>query len=154
MALENGIERKIELTKDAPSDHISGSQPEVGLHGASPSATPRSTPGRITHAPVHRGAKTHTASRPGGNPNTRVPIATSTRGMTMRPAAPRGDVAHAARRYIDSANRQMDKGNYTAAIANYKRALQVDENSSAAKGCLERARRAMQAENKIIASRR
>jgi cytochrome c-type biogenesis protein CcmH/NrfG len=48
----------------------------------------------------------------------------------------------------------MDKGNYTAAIANYKRALQVDGNSSAAKVWLARARRAMQAENQIIASRR
>jgi cytochrome c-type biogenesis protein CcmH/NrfG len=48
----------------------------------------------------------------------------------------------------------MDKGNYTAAIANYKRALQVDGNSSAAKVCLGRARRAMHAENEIIASRR
>jgi cytochrome c-type biogenesis protein CcmH/NrfG len=48
----------------------------------------------------------------------------------------------------------MDKGDYTAAIANYKRALQVDGNSSAAKVCLGRASRAMQAENEIIASRR
>jgi hypothetical protein len=48
----------------------------------------------------------------------------------------------------------MDKGNYMAAIANYKRAGQVDGNSSAAKARLERARRAMQAENKIIADRR
>jgi cytochrome c-type biogenesis protein CcmH/NrfG len=48
----------------------------------------------------------------------------------------------------------MDKGNYTAAIANYKRALQADGNSSAAKVCLGRARRAMQAENEIIATRR
>jgi hypothetical protein len=48
----------------------------------------------------------------------------------------------------------MDKGNYMAAIANYKRALQVDRNSSAAKARLGRARRAMQAENDIIASRR
>jgi hypothetical protein len=48
----------------------------------------------------------------------------------------------------------MDKGNYTAAIANYKRAWQVDGNSSAAKVQMERARRAMQAENKILANRR
>jgi cytochrome c-type biogenesis protein CcmH/NrfG len=48
----------------------------------------------------------------------------------------------------------MDKGNYTAAIANYKRAWQVDGNSSAAKAHLGRARRAMQAENEIIANRR
>jgi len=48
----------------------------------------------------------------------------------------------------------MDKGNYMAAIANYKRAGQADGNSSAAKTRMERARRAMQAENKIIANRR
>jgi cytochrome c-type biogenesis protein CcmH/NrfG len=48
----------------------------------------------------------------------------------------------------------MEKGNYTAAIANYKRALQVDGNSSTAKARLGRARRAMQAENEIIANRR
>jgi hypothetical protein len=48
----------------------------------------------------------------------------------------------------------MDKGNYMAAIANYKRALQVDKSSSAAKAHLGRARRAMQAENEITASRR
>jgi hypothetical protein len=47
----------------------------------------------------------------------------------------------------------MDKGNYTAAIASYKRAWQVDGNGAAAKARLERARRAMQAENEIIARR-
>ena len=62
--------------------------------------------------------------------------------------------AHAAQSYIDSANRQMDKGNYTAAIANYKRALQFDGNNSVAKARMGRARRAMQAENEILASRR
>jgi cytochrome c-type biogenesis protein CcmH/NrfG len=48
----------------------------------------------------------------------------------------------------------MDKGNYTAAIASYKRALQADGNSSSAKACLARARRAMRAENEILANRR
>jgi cytochrome c-type biogenesis protein CcmH/NrfG len=48
----------------------------------------------------------------------------------------------------------MDKGDYTAAIANYKRALQIDGNSSAAKVRLGRVRRAMQAENEIIGGRR
>ena len=81
-------------------------------------------------------------------------MATSTRRMTTLAAGSRGAAAHALQSYIDSANRQMDKGNYTAAIANYKRALQVDGNSSSAKVCLGRARRAMQAENQIIASRR
>jgi len=82
----------------------------------------------------------------------RVPVATSTRRMTTLTAGSRGAVAQQS--YIDSANRQMERGNYTAAIANCKRALQVDGNSGSAKVCLGRARRAMQAENEIIASRR
>ncbi|HMB83312.1 MAG TPA: DUF6600 domain-containing protein, partial [Terriglobales bacterium] len=158
MALENGIERTVEPTKDAQSEHRSRSQPEVGLRAASSPGMSRSTRGRMTPAPAYRGAKTRTASRPGGNSHTavslRVPAATSTRRMTTLAAGSRGAAAHAAQSYIDSANRQMDKSNYTAAIANYKRALQVDGNSSAAKACLGRARRAMQAENEIIASRR
>jgi hypothetical protein len=158
-ALENGIERTVEPTKDAPSEHRSRSQPEVGLRAASSPGMSRST--RVimmTPAPANRGAKTRAASKPGGNSHTavppRVPAATSTHRMTTLAAGSRGAAAHAAQSYIDSANRQMDKGNYTAAIANYKRALQVDGNSSAAKTRLGRARRAMQAENDILASRR
>lgn len=157
-AMENGIERTAEPTKDAQSERRSRSQPEVGLRAASSPKMSRSTRGRVTHAPAYRGAKTRTASRPGGNSHTAVslgvPAATSTRRRTTLAAGSRGAAVHAAQSYIDSANRQMDKGNYTAAIANYKRALQVDGNSSAAKACLGRARRAMQAENEIIASRR
>jgi hypothetical protein len=157
-ALENGIERTVEPTKDAPSEHRSRSQPEVGLRAASSPGMSRSTRGMMTPAPANRSAKTRAASRPGGNSHTaappRVPAATSTHRMTTLAAGSRGAAAHAAQSYIDSANRQMDKGNYTAAIANYKRALQVDGNSSAAKTRLGRARRAMQAENDIIASRR
>ena len=78
----------------------------------------------------------------------------STRRMMAPATSPRRATARAAQSYIDSANRQMDKGNYVAAIANYKRAGQVDGNISAAKSRLERARRAMQAENEIIANRR
>jgi len=158
MALENGIERTVEPTKDAQSEHRSRSQPEVGLRAASSPGMSRSTRGMITPSPAYRGAKTRMASRPGGNSHTavslRVPAASSTRRMTTLAAGSRGAAAHAAQSYIDSANRQMDKGNYMAAIANYKRALQVDRNSSAAKARLGRARRAMQAENEIIASRR
>ena len=158
MALENGIERTVEPTKDAQSEHRSRSQPEVGLRAASSPGMSRSTRGMMTPAPANRSAKTRAASRPGGNSHTaappRVPAATSTHRMTTLAAGSRGAAAHAAQSYIDSANRQMDKGNYTAAIANYKRALQVDGNSSAAKARLGRARRAMQAENDIIASRR
>jgi hypothetical protein len=157
-ALENGIARTVEPTRDAQSEHRSRSQPEVGLRAASSAGMSRSTRGMTTPAPANRSAKTRTASRPGGASHTavppRVPAATSTHRMTTLAAGSRGAAAHAAQSYIDSANRQMDKGNYTAAIANYKRALQVDGNSSAAKARLGRARRAMQAENDIIASRR
>ena len=78
---------------------------------------------------------------------------TSARRMTTLAPGSRGATARTAQSYVDSANRQMDKGNYTAAIANYKQALQVDGNSTAAKARLGRARRAMQAENEIIARR-
>ena len=157
-ALENGIERTVEPTKDEQSEHRSRSQPEVGLRAASSPGMSKSTRGMMTPAPANRSAKTRAASKPGGNSHTAVPprvtAATSTHRMTTLAAGSRGAAAHAAKSYIDSANRQMDKGNYTAAIANYKRALQVDGNSSAAKTRLGRARRAMQAENDIIASRR
>ena len=158
MTLENGIERTVVPTKDAQSEHRSRAQTEVGLRAASSPGMSKSTRGMMTPAPANRGAKTRTASRPGGNSHTavspRVPAATSTHRITTPAAGSRGAAAHAAQSYIDSANRQMDKGNYTAAIANYKRALQVDGNSGAAKARLGRARRAMQAENDIIASRR
>jgi hypothetical protein len=48
----------------------------------------------------------------------------------------------------------LDKGNYAAAIVSYKRAWQLDRNNMAVRNRLERARRAMLAENKIIAERR
>ncbi len=158
ISLENGIERTVAPAKDAQSEHRSRSQTEVGLHAASSPGMSKSTRGMTTPAPANRGAKTRAASRPGGNSHTavtpRVRAATSTHRITTLAAGSRGVAAHAAQSYIDSADRQMDKGNYTAAIANYKRALQVDGNSSAAKARLGRARRAMQAENDIIASRR
>jgi hypothetical protein len=158
MALENGIERTVEPTKNAQSEPRYRPQPEVGLRAASSPDMSRSTRGMMTPAPAYRGAKTRTASKPDGNSHTavslRVPAARSTHRVTTLAAGSRGAAAHAAQSYIDSANRQMDKGNYTAAIANYMRALQVNGNSSAAKVCLGRARRAMQAENEIIASRR
>src|SRR5260370_13500432 len=158
IALEDGIERTVEPPKDAQSEHRSRSQPEIGLRAASSPGMSRSTRGRLTPAPAYRGAKTRTASRPGGNSHTavslRVPAATSTPRMTTLAAGSRRAAAHPAPSYIDSANRHMDNGNYTAAIADCKRALQVDGNSSGAKACLGRARRAMQAENEIIASRR
>ena len=78
---------------------------------------------------------------------------TSARRMTELASASRGATARTAQSYVNSASRQMDKGNYTAAIASYKQALHVDGNSTAAKARLERARRAMQAENEITARR-
>ena len=78
----------------------------------------------------------------------------STRRMATLAPGSRGATARTAQSYVESANRQMDKGNYTAAIAKYKQALRADGNSTAAKARLGRARRAMQAENEIIANRR
>ena len=157
-ALENGIERTVEPRKDAQSERRSRFKPEVGVPAASSPGMSRSTRGMMTPEPPYRGAKTRTASRPGGNSHSSAslkgPAATSTRRITILAAGSRRAAAHAAQSYVDSANRQMEKGNYTAAIANYRRALQVDGNSSTAKARLGRARRAMQAENEIIANRR
>ncbi len=154
---ENGIERTIETTKDTPSDHGSRSQKNVGLGAGSSSETAKSTSG-LMPAISSRGGTTRTASRPGRNSHAavslRVPAVTPQRRKATLAAGSAGVAAQAAKSYIDSANREMDTGNYTAAIANYKRALQVDRNSSAAKARLARARRAMQAEHEIIASRR
>jgi hypothetical protein len=84
----------------------------------------------------------------------KVPAATPTHRVTTLATGSSGNVVRAVQSYLDSASRQMDKGNYTMAIAYYKRALQVDRNSSAANAYLVRARRAMQAESEITASRR
>jgi hypothetical protein len=160
LPLETGIERTVERAKNVKSGDGSRSQSGRGLR-ATPTPTPRSsrsTRRMMAESPASLGAKRHIASRSGGSSHTAlfssVPASTSTR-RTMTPATgTRGTAARAAQSYIDSANRQMDKGNYTAAIANYKRAWQVDGNSGAAKAHMGRARRAMQAENEIIASRR
>jgi hypothetical protein len=159
LALQNGTEKTVESTKDAKSEQKAKSQPESELHAASSPAMSRSTRPVKTPAPSYRRGKARMASRPGGNSShpavsQRVPATASTRRMKSLAAGSPGAAAHAAQNYIDSANRQMDKGNYTAAIANYKRALQADGNSSAAKARLDRARRAMQAEHEITASRR
>jgi hypothetical protein len=163
MAPQNAMERTVEPTKDVQSEHRSRAEPEAGLRtasspGASSLGMSKSTRGTMTPAPANRGAKTRTASGLDRNSHSavalKVPATTSTHRTTKLATGSRGVAAHSAQSYIDSATRQMEKGNYTAAIANYKRALQVDGNSSAAKVCLARARRAMQAENQIIASRR
>jgi hypothetical protein len=160
MPLEDGIERTVEPTKNAQSGHGYTSQSASGLR-ATPSPTPRtsrSTRRMMAQALASRGANRRMAPRSSGSSHTAlfssVPASTSTRRMMTPATGSRGATARAAQSYIDSANRQMDKGNYTAAIASYKRAWQVDGNSSAAKAHLGRARRAMQAENKILADRR
>ena len=157
MPLENGIERTVEPTKNAQSGQGSRSESGRDLRAAPTPRTSRSTRRIIAQAPAPRGAKRRMASRSGGSSHalfSSVPASTATRRMMTPATRSRGATARAAQSYIDSANQQMDKGNYMAAIANYKRAWQVDGNSSAAKARLERARRAMQAENKIIADRR
>jgi hypothetical protein len=160
--LENGIERAVEPIRDAQSEQKPKSKPEAGVRAASspeksrrPTTASAPTAAAAKTKPAGRGAKTNVAlrhSQPAAS--LKVPAAKSTHRTTTVAAASRGAQTHAAQSYIDSANRQMDKGNYTAAIANYIRALQVDGNSSAAKVSLERARRAMHAENEILSSRR
>ncbi len=156
--LNNGMERTVEPTKDAQSEQRSRSRPDAGLRTATSPRMPSSKHRMTTPAPAYRSAKTRYASRRDEKSHAamplRVPAASSTRRMTALAAGSHGTAAHAAQSYIDSANRQMDKGNYTAAIAYYKRALQVDGSSSAAKTRMGRARRAMQAENEILAGRR
>jgi hypothetical protein len=158
--LEDGIERTVEPTKIPQSGDGSRSQSGRGLR-ATPSPTPRmsrSSRRMMAQAPASRGAKRRMASRSDRNSHTAVissvPASTSTRRVMTPAPGSRGATARAAQSYIDSANRQMDKGDYMAAIANYKRAGQVDGSSSVAKARLERARRAMRAENEIIANRR
>jgi hypothetical protein len=160
--LENGSERAAEPIKDAQSEQKPKSKPEAGVRAvSSPEKSRHSTRASAPTAaaaktkPAGRGAKTNVASRHLQTAaSLKVPAAKSTHRTTTVAAASRGAQTHTAQSYVDSANRQMDKGNYTAAIANYKRALQVDGNSSAAKVSLERARRAMHAENEILSSRR
>jgi hypothetical protein len=163
MQLENSIERTIQPTGNAQSGHTSRSVSDRGSQTAPSPRIPRtkSTSARpmTTLAAGSRGATARIASKSGGSSPTaalsRIPTSKSisTRRMTTVAAGSRGATARAAQSYLDSASRQMDKGNYTAAIANYKRAWQVAGNSAATKARLERARRAMQAENEIMARR-
>jgi hypothetical protein len=160
MPLEDGVERTVQPTKNAQSGERSGPRSERGRHVASSPkiSRPMSRPTRrmLTLERGSRASTARVASKSSGGSHTavfsRVPTSTSTRRMTLAPG-PRA-TARAAQSYVDSANRQMDKGNYAAAIASYKRAWQADGNSTAAKARLGRARRAMQAENEIIANRR
>jgi len=160
MPVENGVERTLQPTNDAQSGDRSGSRSERGARIAPSPRIPRETSRsarRVMTLERSRGAAARVASRSVGGSRTavfsRVPTSTSARRTALAPGS-RGVTARAAQSYIDSANRAMDKGNYAAAMANYKRAWQVDGNSAAAKARLGRARRAMQAENEIIANRR
>jgi FecR protein len=158
---ENSMERTVQPTKNAQSERRS--RPGTGSRTTPSPRIPRpkstSTHQMTTLAPGSRGATARIASKSGGGSRTtassRIPTSksASARRMTTLASASRGATTRIAQSYVDSAGRQMDKGNYTAAIANYKQALHVDGNSTAAKARLERARRAMQAENEIIARR-
>ena len=158
MPLENGVERTVEPTTDAQSGDRSRPRSDRSWRIAAspriPSEKSRSTR-RMMTLERSRGATARLASKSSGGSHTAVfsRVPTSTRRITLASES-RGSAASAAQSYLDSANRQMDKGNYAAAIANYKRAWQVDGNSSAAKARMGRARRAMQAENELIANRR
>ena len=159
MPSENGI-RTVQSARNAQSGRRSRPRLGRGLP-TTPSSRIQSTSTRrkTTLARGSGGATARTASGSGvgsrATPPSRIlrSKSTSARRMTTPPPAFRGATARTAQSYVDSANRQMDKGNYTAAIASYKQAWQVDGNSTAAKARLERARRAMQAENEIIARR-
>jgi hypothetical protein len=161
MPSENGMERTVPPARNAQSGRRSrsgsGSRtvPSSRISGPTSTSTRRMT----KLATGSRGATARTASRSGRGSLTaassRIPTSksTSTRRMTKLATGSRGATTRTAQSYVDSANRQMDKGNYTAAIASYKQAWQVGGNRTAAKARLERARRAMQAENEIIARR-
>jgi hypothetical protein len=160
MPSENGIARTVQSARAAQSAR--GSKPRLGkgLRTTPPARIqPASTRQMPTRGPGSGGATALTASRSGGGSRTTPPSKVvsskviSARRMTTLVPGPRGATARTAQSYVDSASRLMDMGNYTAAIANYKQALQVDGNSAAAKARLDRARRAMQAENEIIARR-
>ena len=164
MPLEPGVERTSVPTRDTHEEMAPRSLPRLGrsLRVTEPARTPRanSRPARrtITVERPSRAATARVTSRSAGASRTatlsRVPASTGTRRSPSAPHEARGSTTRVAQSYIESANRQLDKGNYSAAIANYKRASQVDKNSNAARTRLERARRAMQAERDIIASRR
>jgi len=164
MPSENAIERTVLSTRTAPNGRRSRSKRGKDLRTTPFPRTPRpksaSTRRTTTLVPGSRGITARTPSRPARGsrttPSSRIPrsISTPTRRMTTLAFGSRGAAARAVQSYLSSAARQMDMGNYMAAIASYKQALQVDGNSTAAKASLERARRAMLAEHKIIADRR
>jgi len=163
MPSEIGVERTVLSTRTAEKERRSRFKPGKSLRSAtSPKilrSTSASTRRTTTRVPGSRGAVARIDSRLGRDsrttPSARTPrsISTPRSRVTTLASGSRRATARTAQSYVNSAARQMDKGNYTAAIASYRRALQVDGNSTAAKARLERARRAMQAENEIIARR-
>lgn len=158
MPLENATERTVLPVGNAQSE--SRPRPLRVSRAASSPRIPKSNtkPTRRMMAlpPAPHATKARLASKSNGSSRTSSysRVTTSTRRMTMLARGSQGATARVAQSYVESANRQMDRGNYSAAIAGYKRAGQFDRNTSAAKARVERARRAMQAENDIIAARR
>ncbi|PYX30286.1 MAG: hypothetical protein DMG80_12665 [Acidobacteria bacterium] len=164
MPLEHGVERTSVPARDTDEEMAPRSLPRpsrsLRVTEAARIPRPSSRPARRTPT-LERSSRAATArvtSKSASAPRiaalSRVPTSTWTRRNSSAPHETRGSTTRVAQSYIESANRQLDKGNYSAAIANYKRASQVDKNSNAARTRLERARRAMQAERDIIASRR
>ena len=156
MTSENGVERTVLPTKTVESAHGATSPQGKGVRVASRGTRPsspsvgraaimRSAPRAATSRTEYRSSNSFRISRTPSAP---------TRRTTKVVSGSRGSAARTAQVYVDSANRQLDKGNYAAAIVSYKRAWQLDRNNMAVRNRLERARRAMRAENKIIAERR
>jgi hypothetical protein len=157
---ESGIERTALPTRTAESRQVATSQAGKDVRAVPTLRTTRSRSVSTRRTPSPRQgsraalARTVERSRPSSSSRISRSTPPPARRMTKLASASHPSAARAARVYLDSANRQLDKGNYTAAIASYKRAYQVDRNNTATKSRLERARRAMLAENKIIAERR
>ncbi len=161
---ENTVERTVLSARAAPGGRTSRSRAGNDLRTTLSPRTqrPKSASTRRTTAlaPGSRRTPARTASRPGSGSRATPPsrtaklISTPTRRATTLASGSRGPASRTAQSYVSSAAREMDKGNYMAAIASYRQALHVDGNSDAAKARLDRARRAMLAENKIIADRR
>lgn len=162
MPSRNSMEGTVQPARNAQSGRRSKSRPGRASRAATSSRTPKARTTRRTATAAHgsRGATARAASKPARDPRTSTPARVprpkerSTRRVTTMARGSHGASAHTTQSYLESADRQMDNGDYTAAIASSKHALQVDGNNTAAKARLQRARRAMQAENEIASNRR
>jgi hypothetical protein len=157
---ESGIERTVLPPRIVESEHTSKLPQTQSLRDVPSSHSTRpnlvSTRRTAQVRQKSRVAMSRSVERSRTSPSARISRSTSTatRRLAKLASASHSSAARTAQVYVDSANRQLDKGNYAAAIASYKRAWQVDRNNTAAKNRVERARRAMLAENKIITERR